>query len=214
MSEKFNIKYDDYSNHLESIWRNLFVEKKNSDVTLICEDGIQFQVDRFILSSCSSVFKNLLVDHPDSSAQIQLGDVDHQVLESILQLVYTGEATVRPDTMEEILRLADNLGIKAISRVSHSADTLQCEVIDDKDTAGILQNEIKKKDDSAGILQTEIKKQEDFTAILQNETRENEDSSVILQNEIKENEGFAVKIWNCSSTKKRILFLRQMRLQS
>ena len=157
---------------------------------------------------------NLNVRRRDSSPQIQLGDVDHQVLESILQLVYTGEATVRPDTMEEILRLADNLEIKAISRVSHSADTLQCEVIDDKDTAGILQNEIKKKDDSAGILQTEIKKQEDFTAILQNETRENEDSSVILQNEIKENEGFAVKIWNCSSTKKRILFLRQMRLQS
>ena len=95
MSEQYNLKYDNYCNHLGSVWRDLFFEKTNSDITLVCEDQVQFKVHKFVLRSCSQLFKTLLDNHcpHDSVPMIYLSGVHPRVMESILQFIYLGEAT-------------------------------------------------------------------------------------------------------------------------
>ena len=45
---------------VQSIFKQVYNEGKFSDVTLICDDQLQFKAHRFVLSSCSPVFRQIL----------------------------------------------------------------------------------------------------------------------------------------------------------
>ena len=47
----------------KKMFRELIEHQVYSDVTLVTNDQHQFKVNEFILTSCSSIFKNLLEDY-------------------------------------------------------------------------------------------------------------------------------------------------------
>ena len=53
----YNLTWDGFSEHLKNVFNDLNTSKTFTDVTLVCDDDEILKAHRFILSSCSDVFK-------------------------------------------------------------------------------------------------------------------------------------------------------------
>ena len=85
----------------------------------------RYRVHKFILSACSTVFRNILTSSPHNSS-IYLRGINHEELDSILQFIYLGEATLYHERMNEFLDVAKNLDIKEIGK----------NIVDEKEETG------------------------------------------------------------------------------
>ena len=103
--------YNDFTTSL----RDLFTKSNYSDVTLVSDDQIQFQAHKFVLSACSPVLKNLLLNNSHSHPLIYLRGVKQQELGSILQFMYHGEAAIHLDSINMFLENAKDLQIKQLA---------------------------------------------------------------------------------------------------
>jgi len=113
MAEKFNLTWHTFSSHGKDLFRELMETQAFSDVILVSDDQHQFRAHKFMLSSCSSVFQNLLESNPQNMT-IYLRGIHHQELQSILQFIYLGEASFYQERMNEFLNVAKDLNIKEI----------------------------------------------------------------------------------------------------
>ena len=100
MSEKFNLTWHTFTEHRKELFRELMETQLYSDVTLVSDDQHTFKVHKFMLSACSSVFKNILDQNPQHTS-IYLRGIQHQELESIIQFIYLGEAKFYQERMNE-----------------------------------------------------------------------------------------------------------------
>ena len=68
MSEKLNVKWNDFNRNLISTFGKLRGDKEFTDVTLTFEDGQQMEVHKVILAASSPFFENLLraTNHPQT----------------------------------------------------------------------------------------------------------------------------------------------------
>ena len=114
--EKYNLNWRTYSDHLREMLHEMMKSNELTDVTLVCDDNTQFKAHKIVLSACSSVFKSIINNLPQSSSVIYLRGIQHQEMESILEFMYLGVATFYQDRMDEFLKAAKNLEIKAISK--------------------------------------------------------------------------------------------------
>jgi len=115
MSEKFNLTWHTFASHGKDLFRNLMETQEYSDVTIVSDDQHQYKAHKFILSECSTVFKNILSSNPLNTS-IYLRGIHHKELESILQFIYLGEATFYHERLNEFLIVAKNLDIKDIGK--------------------------------------------------------------------------------------------------
>ena len=115
--EKYNLNWHTYSDHLREMLHEMMKSNDLTDVTLVCDDKIQFKAHKIVLSSCSSVFKSIMNDLPNNSSVIYLKGIQHQEMKSILEYMYLGVATFdQQERLNEFLDVAKNLGIKEISK--------------------------------------------------------------------------------------------------
>ena len=114
--QNFSVKWDAYSDHLRRMLHEMMKSEELTDVTLVCDDKIQFNAHKVILSGCSSVFKSIMKDLPHGSSVIYLRGIQHQEMESILEFIYLGVASFSKERMNEFLKVAHNLEIKDISK--------------------------------------------------------------------------------------------------
>ena len=91
-SDKYNLKWFTFSNHLQSMFKDLYEEGKHSDVTLVCDDQTQFKAHKIVLRACSPVFKKIIDNNPSQHPLIYLRGIQSYEMESILQFMYLGEA--------------------------------------------------------------------------------------------------------------------------
>ena len=115
MTDQLNLSWDLFSDHLQLMSRELFNAEKHSDVTLVCEDQIQFKAHRIILSACSSVFRNIIDNNPSQHPLIYLRGIQSQEMESILQFIYLGEGQFYQERLGEFLKVAKDLDVTGIS---------------------------------------------------------------------------------------------------
>ena len=115
MGDKFKLTWHTFSFHGQQLLRNLFESQEFTDVTLISDDQHQYKVHKFILSACSTSLKRILSSNPFNTS-IYLRGIHHEELESILQFIYLGEATLYHERMNEFLNVAKNLDIKEIGK--------------------------------------------------------------------------------------------------
>ena len=64
MAEKYTLNWHTFSEHLQLMFKDLYEEEKNSDVTLVCDDQTQFKAHKIVLSACSPVLKKMIESHP------------------------------------------------------------------------------------------------------------------------------------------------------
>ena len=61
--ESFVLKWNYYTNSVSSILQNEALDNQFTDVTLVSDDMMDFQVHKFVLSSCSPIMKQLLLQN-------------------------------------------------------------------------------------------------------------------------------------------------------
>merc|ERR1712133_34542 len=122
--EKYNQNWHTYSDHLREMLHDMMKSDELTDVTLVCDDKIQLKAHKIVLSACSSVFKNILSSLPQNSSVIYFKGIQHQEMESILEFMYLGVATLHQERMNEFLNVAKNLEIKEINTDEKSGKSI------------------------------------------------------------------------------------------
>ena len=97
--ESFCLTWNFFHQHASGFLEIESSEKNFADVTLVSDELTQFKVHKFVLSACSPIFKNLLLENEHSHPMIFLNGVKEEEIKTILQLLYFGE------TMFSIKRL-------------------------------------------------------------------------------------------------------------
>ena len=60
MAEKYTFNWNTFADHLQLMFKDLYEEGRNSDVTLVKLSQTQFKVHKIVLSACSPVFKKII----------------------------------------------------------------------------------------------------------------------------------------------------------
>ena len=119
----FTLKWKFFIPNISSSLSDVFTENIYSDVTLVSDDKIPFYAHKYVLSASSPVFKNILLDNPQSHPLIYLRGVKHQELESILQFIYLGEAEFYRGSMNNFIQAAKDLKIKLLAETILTGNT-------------------------------------------------------------------------------------------
>merc|ERR1712133_247137 len=145
-TEKCNINWHTYSDHLRDMLYEMRESDQLTDVTLVCDDKMQFKAHKIVLSACSPVFKSIINDLSQNSSVIYLRGIQHQEMESILEFIYLGAATFSVERMGAFLEVAKDLEIKEICKTVDSyAPTEETEKsINEENTEQVLTEETEK----------------------------------------------------------------------
>ena len=114
-SENYKINWHSYSDHMGEMLQDMIRNEKFTDVTLVCDDEIQFKAHKVILSTCSEFFQRIICDIPQQESVIYLKGIQHQDMESILEFMYLGKTKFHESRMDEFLEVAKYLDIKELS---------------------------------------------------------------------------------------------------
>ena len=113
---KYNLSWQTYSEHLRGMMSQMMITTEFADVTLVSEDRKYIKAHRNILSACSPVLKDILSMDKSSSTFIYLRGIQHSELESLLQYIYLGKATLSNERINEFLAVAKILEIKSLQK--------------------------------------------------------------------------------------------------
>ena len=109
----YSLSWNTYSDHLRGLMKELMMNEDFADVTLVTEDKKQIKANIHILSACSPVFKDILKKEKTNQIMYLRG-IQFPELESIMQYIYLGEATIHKERMDEFLAVAKSLEIKEL----------------------------------------------------------------------------------------------------
>ena len=103
--------------------RDLLKEGHFTDVTLVSNDMKLYAAHRTILSSASSVFKELLMLQPHhKDPMLFMKDVSQADLKCLLEFVYLGETEISEDRIESFLKLGKEFNIKDLNSSPNTDD--------------------------------------------------------------------------------------------
>ena len=114
--DNYNVSWQTHGEHIQGALEEMLSSKEFTDVTLISDDKKQVRAHRNILSACSPVFRSILqIETLNNQPVIYLKGINYSDLESILQFIYLGHATILKDGMANFLEAAKSLQIKELS---------------------------------------------------------------------------------------------------
>ena len=87
MSKKLFLQWDDFAEDVATSFANLREVSDFTDVTLVCQDGRQFEAHRLILSSSSPVFQAMLKGYRHNHPLVYLRGVRSIDLIAILDFL-------------------------------------------------------------------------------------------------------------------------------
>jgi len=122
-----------FQSQLQTTLKELFTENTFADVTLVSDDQIQIPAHKFVLSACSPVLKNLLLNNPHSQPLLYLRGVEQQELQSILQFMYLGEARIYQERINDFLDIAMDVQINEFSQDSAIEKAIGQELVEPVD---------------------------------------------------------------------------------
>lgn len=114
-----HLRWNHHQTTLLSVFSTLLNNENLVDCTISAE-GQHFKAHRVILSACSPYFESLFSQHYEKHPIVILPDVKFQVLEALIEFMYSGEAKVPEDELCTILKLAETLQIKGLSVTGES----------------------------------------------------------------------------------------------
>ena len=103
-----------YTDHLKELLHHMKTDNTFADVTLVSDDGRKIRAHKVVLGACSPTMKDLLTN--DDTSTIDLKGIAFEEIDSILQFIYLGEATLYEERMQEFLCVAQKLKIKELSK--------------------------------------------------------------------------------------------------
>ena len=115
MKAQVSFLFEQFPEHLADILLNIFSSKSFCDVHLIGEDGIPVMAHRVILAAFSSVFNDLIQKNIAQTLNITIRGMDYHDIQTIVQFMYLGKASVAHAGVDKFLRAAKFLGVSQLS---------------------------------------------------------------------------------------------------
>ncbi|XP_016934588.2 broad-complex core protein [Drosophila suzukii] len=134
-AENYHLKWDSHLSYLNSSIATLYKNEKFADVVLYSSynsSGIPSDIPtvgisahKFILSASSQFFATMFetapITNPNGVLYVVLPpDLSHRAIQILVQYMYSGEATVSNDILNEVLRGGEILKIRGLCRTSSS----------------------------------------------------------------------------------------------
>ena len=113
MDERLAITWADFQKNVEASFGEVKITQDFTDVTLVGED-YEVEAHRLVLSSGSKFFQQLLKKTRHPHPLLYLKGTLKTNIEAILSFLYTGEAQVDHDNLEQFITAAKELSIKGI----------------------------------------------------------------------------------------------------
>ena len=115
--EELNMKWDTYQSHTLESRREMYEQKLFTDVTLVSDDHVKFLAHKTVLAAASPVLKSLLMLNISEGHQILfLKGVHSEELQSLLEYVYLGQASVSLSNVQGFTSASKELGIDLNAR--------------------------------------------------------------------------------------------------
>ena len=111
MTKKYLLTWESFSDHLLTMFAELYQDGNDSDIILVSDDEKEFKANRFVLYASSPVLKNII---DKDLSHFQMEGIKGQELQSILDFMYLGKANVYQERIEEFMKAAKDLQIKEI----------------------------------------------------------------------------------------------------
>ena len=115
MSEKFQLKWNDFQSRISNSFGLLRKEEVFFDVTLVSEDENQVKAHKLVLSACSDFFKSILRKNPHPDPLIFLTGVSSANLQLVLDYIYQGEVQIFQEQLDSFLNVAQKLRIEGLN---------------------------------------------------------------------------------------------------
>ena len=116
--EKVVLQWRQFQTSLVSSYQSLCKTADFSDLTLVCEDGRQIEAHKIVLGSASTFFGQLLLNnlshHPHPL--VFMKGISFPTLSALMDFVYRGEVEVLAAEVDELLKVAAQLGLKGLER--------------------------------------------------------------------------------------------------
>ena len=114
--EKLCLQWNDFREHVSSVFGDLREDKEFTDVTLACEDGQQVEAHKVVLISSSPFFLNLLKRNKHPHPLVYMRGLKYENLLSMVDFLYHGEANVYQENLDTFLAMADELQLKGLKK--------------------------------------------------------------------------------------------------
>ncbi|XP_063905125.1 zinc finger protein Xfin [Zophobas morio] len=121
MAENYQLKWHSFGSYLHSCIATSLQNESFADVALVTVDGRQIMAHRFVLSACSQYLHQVLKLQPRVTTALPLmiilpPEINYRTMKTLVQYMYSGEATVSKDILEPVLRGGDILKVKGLWR--------------------------------------------------------------------------------------------------
>ena len=109
------LKWKDFEENLVASFAEMRKENDFTDVTLVCEDGLQIEAHRVVLCASSLFFKTILKMNSHSHPLVYMRQIKSSELIPLVEFLYKGEATVQPEDLDTFLKIAEELQLKGLA---------------------------------------------------------------------------------------------------
>ena len=114
MSEKFNLKWNDFHSNIAKSYILLRNEEYLQDVTLMGDDHKQISAHKLVLSASSDYFKDIFKNNKHSHPFFCLDGIKNHDLNNILDYIYNGEVQIYQENMDQFLSIAQRFKLKGL----------------------------------------------------------------------------------------------------
>lgn len=116
LADNYQLKWHSHGSYLHTSVASLQRSESFTDVTLATAEGHYIPAHKFILSACSTYFQQLLqVNLSNQRLVIVLpSEINYRTLVTLLQYMYSGEATVSNDLLNGVLKAGETLKVKGL----------------------------------------------------------------------------------------------------
>ena len=114
MSEKFNLKWNDFQTNVSKSFGLFRNESYLHDVTLVSDDFKQIQAHKLVLSACSEYFRNILKETKQNQPLLCLGGVNSEDIRNVLDYVYDGEVRILQEDLDRFLNIAQKFKLEGL----------------------------------------------------------------------------------------------------
>ena len=115
------LKWDNFKLGFFSNIKTLQHDPAFSDVTLVCDNGLKISAHKIILAAASPLFNDLLQQSDSSKSLLYFSDVNHSQLKFLMDLMYSGEVTMRRCEFEDFVKLSEELQMKGAEKFKEYA---------------------------------------------------------------------------------------------
>ena len=112
--ETFMLKWKFYEECISLVLNGETIEGVHTDVTLFSDEMIPFKAHKFVLSANSTYMKEILLNNPHPNPSIYLKGIQKNELQTMLQIMYYGEATLYKECIENFFNVLEEFQFKSI----------------------------------------------------------------------------------------------------